>query len=70
MDGYKRILLNLADYKVRPYNLPQSAKVKRLLELLIEKKVQLSDFELYLRLDESIFPNPQFFSSVDEFIGD
>ena len=62
------MLLNLADYKVRPYNLPQSAKVKRLLELLIEKKVQLGHFKFNLWFDEGVFPNPQLFSSIDEFI--
>ena len=45
-------LLDLADYNVRPYNLPQSAKVKRLHKLLVQENVQLGDFRLYFWLDE------------------
>ncbi|KAL4560364.1 hypothetical protein LXL04_032514 [Taraxacum kok-saghyz] len=64
----KLIFLDLADSKVRPYNLPQSAKVKRSPELLIQEKMQLSHFKFNLWFDECVFPNPQLFSSIDEFI--
>ncbi|KAL4554582.1 hypothetical protein LXL04_037176 [Taraxacum kok-saghyz] len=53
---------------VRPYNLPQSAKVKKSLELLIQEKMQLGHFKFNLWFDEGVFPNPQFFSSIDKFI--
>ncbi|KAL4592428.1 hypothetical protein LXL04_005422 [Taraxacum kok-saghyz] len=54
--------------EVRPYNLPQSAKVKKSLELLIQEKMQLGHFKFNLWFDEGVFPNPQFFSSIDKFI--